>query len=48
MVSVENGVSAIGKVPGFAIAASEEIRPVPSVEEPEGADIAYLEKRRYG
>ena len=32
----------------WGVADREEIRPVPSVEEPEGADIAYLEKRHYG
>ena len=39
-----NGVLLIGKLPGLAMAASEEMRPVPSVEEPEGADITYKEK----
>jgi hypothetical protein len=39
-MSTEKGESLIGNVPGFAMAASEiERLPVPSVEEPEGADI---------
>jgi len=38
-MSIEKGASDIGKCPGFAMAASEDMRPVPSVEEPEGADI---------
>jgi len=39
-MSIEKGESLIGNVPGFAMAASEiERLPVPSVEEPEGADI---------
>ena len=36
-----HGVLLIGKLPGLAMAASEDMRPVPSVEEPEGADITY-------
>jgi hypothetical protein len=44
LISTENGVSAIGNVPGFAMAASEDERvPLPSVEEPEGADIPTKE-----
>ena len=40
LMSTENGASDIGKFPGFAMAASEvSKRPVPSVEEPEGADM---------
>ena len=38
-MSTEKGASDIGKFPGFAMATSEDMRPVPSVEEPEGADI---------
>ena len=41
LISKLNGVLLIGKLPGLAMAASEDMRPVPSVEEPEGADIAY-------
>ena len=48
LISMVNGVLLIGKLPGLAMAASEDMRPVPSVEEPEGADITYNEKRRYG
>ena len=44
LISKLNGVLLIGKLPGLAMAASEEMRPVPSVEEPEGADIAYKEE----
>jgi len=43
-----NGVFEIGKLPGLAMAASEEVRPVPSVEEPEGADMPTKRKLRYG
>ena len=41
-----NGVLLIGKLPGLAMAASEDMRPVPSVEEPEGADIPTKEEVR--
>ena len=44
LISMVNGVLLIGKLPGLAMAASEDMRPVPSVEEPEGADITYKEK----
>ena len=43
LISMVNGVLLIGKLPGLAMAASEDMRPVPSVEEPEGADITYKE-----
>ena len=39
LMSMEMGPSSIGSTTGLAMAASEEIAPVPSVEEPEGADI---------
>ena len=42
-MSTQNGELLIGSVPGLAMAASEDMRPVPSVEEPEGADITYKE-----
>ena len=35
LISMVNGVLLIGKLPGLAMAASEDMRPVPSVEEPE-------------
>ena len=38
-MSTSMGPFSIGNEPGLAMAASEEIGPVPSVEEPEGADI---------
>ena len=45
LMSMVNGVSDIGKCPGFAMAASEDERvPVPSVEVPEGADMPRKEK----
>ena len=48
-MSTENGELLIGSVPGLAMAMSEEsMRPVPSVEEPEGADILPKEKLAYG
>ena len=43
LISMVNGVLLIGKLPGLAMAASEDMRLVPSVEEPEGADITYKE-----
>ena len=44
-MSTENGELFIGNVPGFAMAASEAgLQPVPSVEEPEGADIPRKEE----
>ena len=49
LISTLNGEIAIGSVPGFAMAASEDERvPFPAVEEPEGADIPTKEKLRYG
>ena len=48
-MSTENGVSDIGKAPGFAMAASEETGiPGPSEEAPEGADMPTEEKLAYG
>jgi len=48
-MSYEKGELLIGSVPGLAMAASEvSTRPVPSVEEPEGADILPKEKLAYG
>ena len=44
LISIVTGVFAIGKLPGLAMAASEEVSPVPSVEEPEGADMPRKEK----
>ena len=45
LISKLNGVSVIGKFPGFAMAASEDERvPTPSVEVPEGADMPTREK----
>ena len=38
-MSMVTGPSSIGSIPGLAMAASEDNAPVPSVEEPEGADI---------
>ena len=38
-MSTSMGPFSIGKFPGLAMAASEVNAPVPSVEEPEGADI---------
>ena len=38
-MSTSMGSLSIGSIPGFAMAASEVNAPVPSVEEPEGADI---------
>ena len=44
-MSTENGELLIGNVPGLAMATSEVgTRPVPSVEEPEGADIPRKEE----
>jgi hypothetical protein len=49
LISTENGELLIGSVPGLAMAASEvERRPVPSVEEPEGANIPRKEELAYG
>ena len=46
-MSYEKGELLIGNVPGLAMAASEvSTRPVPSVEEPEGADIPTKEEVR--
>jgi len=48
-MSYEKGELLIGNVPGLAMAASEvSTRPVPSVEEPEGADIPTRKKLAYG
>jgi len=45
LISKLNGVSVIGKLPGFAMAASEDERvPTPSVEVPEGGRHAYKRK----
>ena len=44
-MSTLNGASAIGSVPGFAMATSEDADPVPSVEVPEGADILPKERK---
>ena len=38
-MSIDMGPSSIGSTTGVAMAASEEFAPLPSVEEPEGADI---------
>ena len=38
-MSMVTGPSSIGSTTGLAMAASEDSAPLPSVEEPEGADI---------
>ena len=38
-MSIDMGPSSIGSTTGLAMAESEANAPVPSVEEPEGADI---------
>jgi len=44
LISNLNGVLLIGRLPGFAMAASEDERvPTPSVEVPEGADMLTRE-----
>ena len=47
-MSTSMGPSLIGNIPGFAMAASEVNAPVPSVEEPEGADIPTKRELAYG
>ena len=48
LISMVNGVLLIGKLPGLAMAASEDMRPVPSVEEPEGQTLPTKRMLRYG